>query len=897
MTLPLRALSDDDGVAPRRADTGDALVDSYRSLVEVFHDILSERSLDALLERIADRLEEIVPYDALAIYEADEGRRRLIPVIARDRWAEEMLSEELPFGAGITGWAVEHREAVLANEVHLDPRSRTIPGTPENEPEVLISVPLIARGSVKGALNVYRLGDDVLFTQEEFELAKRFGDAAAVAIDNAQVHKRLELQAQTDSLTGLVNHRLFHERLRSELARANRAQDTVALLMLDIDDFKKVNDVYGHAAGDDVLRRIADLLAGLVRSSDVACRVGGEELAVILPSCTADDAVGLATRFNDALAAIEFDPAGKITVSIGVSEAPRHAMNPRDLVAYAEAAMMTSKARGKGRVVVFDEGATERPEGTSAWHDMRSIAQLKMLQSLAGKLNRLNEVRQIGEAIVNELRLLIDYHNCRVYVVDQEDVIPIAFRGELGEYGEERAELLQCKVGDGIAGTVALTGRSILLENARDCDFALPVAGTPDIDESMIAVPLLFGSHAIGLIVLSKLGTGQFDENDLRLLEVLAGQASVALENARLYEAQRRDAETARESAEIASSLLEFGRGLASAEGTDEVLERVVDFAGRSFGGARTSLWLEDPESGLLRARAFSGYGEQRRAHIAGLSVRAEAARAVMEPERTRVLTDGELAALHVAGPEEGPRIAVAGFRVDERRHGFLVAVVPEGQEVEERTMRLLAGIANQAKLAVANALSFEALEKTLFQTVEALANALEASDAYTSTHARTITDMALDVGRELGLGPDALKRLELGALFHDIGKIGTPSHILAKAGPLTEEERSVVELHPELGEKILSPITLLEDVRPIVRHCHERWDGAGYPDGKVGSAIPIESRIILVCDAFHAMTSDRPYRRRLAAAEASRRLRDGAGTQFDPDVVRTFLPLHGTVG
>jgi HD-GYP domain-containing protein (c-di-GMP phosphodiesterase class II) len=234
---------------------------------------------------------------------------------------------------------------------------------------------------------------------------------------------------------------------------------------------------------------------------------------------------------------------------------------------------------------------------------------------------------------------------------------------------------------------------------------------------------------------------------------------------------------------------------------------------------------------------------------------------------------------------------------VDERRHGFLVAVVPEGQEVEERTMRLLAGIANQAKLAVANALSFEALEKTLFQTVEALANALEASDAYTSTHARTITDMALDVGRELGLGPDALKRLELGALFHDIGKIGTPSHILAKAGPLTEEERSVVELHPELGEKILSPITLLEDVRPIVRHCHERWDGAGYPDGKVGSAIPIESRIILVCDAFHAMTSDRPYRGRLAAAEASRRLRDGAGTQFDPDVVRTFLPLHGTVG
>ncbi|HEX2045077.1 MAG TPA: HD domain-containing phosphohydrolase, partial [Gaiellaceae bacterium] len=136
-------------------------------------------------------------------------------------------------------------------------------------------------------------------------------------------------------------------------------------------------------------------------------------------------------------------------------------------------------------------------------------------------------------------------------------------------------------------------------------------------------------------------------------------------------------------------------------------------------------------------------------------------------------------------------------------------------------------------------------------------------------------------------------KRLELGALFHDIGKIGIPGSILAKPGPLTEEERRTVQLHPELGARILAPIERLEDVCEIVRHCHEHFDGSGYPAGKASDDIPIESRVILVVDAFHAMTTDRPYRRRLSVVEARRRLRESAGTQFDPRVVDAFLGLE----
>ena len=222
--------------------------------------------------------------------------------------------------------------------------------------------------------------------------------------------------------------------------------------------------------------------------------------------------------------------------------------------------------------------------------------------------------------------------------------------------------------------------------------------------------------------------------------------------------------------------------------------------------------------------------------------------------------------------------------------HGLAALAVEIESDVAGRELELLAGIASQARLAITNAGSFATLERTFLSTVEALANALEAKDSYTSSHTRWICDMAIEVGRELGLEGARLKRLELGALFHDIGKIGIPASILMKPGPLSGEERALIERHPELGERILAPIDQLAEVRPIVRACHERYDGTGYPDRLMADEIPLESRIIFACDAFHAMTTDRPYREALPIEEAFRRLEEAAGTQFDPRVVAVCL-------
>ncbi len=573
---------------PSNGGAREALVESYRRLAEVFHEVLSEQSLDALLDRIAETLAELMPYEALHIYEADEARRELIPVLARSpEYEEEIMNDRPRFGEGLTGWAVEHRSPVWTNRADLDPRVTVVPGTP-NEPEAMIVVPLIARGALKGALNIYRLGENAAFAEHEFELAKWFGDAAALALDNAQIRARLEYLAQTDSLTGLYNHRFFHERLRSELTRASRSHDSVALLMFDLDDFKRVNDVYGHAAGDQLLLQVARLARDIVRGSDVVCRVGGEEFAVIMPSCDAGDALGLAARFTEQLRDVDFDPAGHITVSIGVAQGPQHAMNPRELVSCAEAAMMSAKTHGKNQAVLYDDGTTDRPSPghTSRARDVRSVAHLKMLQSLAGKLNRLNDVRQIGDSIATELRLLIDYHNCRVVLRDGDELLPIAFLGDHDGRAGTATEAYAAKVGEGVTGRAVETGKALLIPNALECDFATRIPGTEELEESLAVVPLRYGTRVTGAIVISKLGTDQFDDDDVRLLEVLAGQASVALENARLYEQQRREAEGAK-------ALLGFAGALARADSFEEICSLAVNQAAALFDTESASLWIE----------------------------------------------------------------------------------------------------------------------------------------------------------------------------------------------------------------------------------------------------------------------------------------------------------------
>ena len=172
------------------------------------------------------------------------------------------------------------------------------------------------------------------------------------------------------------------------------------------------------------------------------------------------------------------------------------------------------------------------------------------------------------------------------------------------------------------------------------------------------------------------------------------------------------------------------------------------------------------------------------------------------------------------------------------------------------------------------------------------LISVLTAKDGYTAEHASSIAEPAVDTGRELGLTGIDLDDLRYAATLHDIGKIAVPDAILNKPGRLTAEEFEVIKRHPVTGEQILLAVPELRRVLPVVRHSHEHWDGSGYPDGLCGEEIPFGSRIVLVADAYHAMTSDRPYRKAMSHAQACEELRRDSGTKLDPIVVDAFLSV-----
>jgi putative two-component system response regulator len=172
------------------------------------------------------------------------------------------------------------------------------------------------------------------------------------------------------------------------------------------------------------------------------------------------------------------------------------------------------------------------------------------------------------------------------------------------------------------------------------------------------------------------------------------------------------------------------------------------------------------------------------------------------------------------------------------------------------------------------------------------LANAIEVRDEGMEGHTERLAGLALELGRELGLTERELETLELGAVLHDVGKIGIPDRILMKPGPLTPDEREVMETHAVIGDRMLAPLEPLAGVRSIVRHHHERWDGTGYPDRLAGEEIPMLARIVAIADSIEAMSGERPYRPPKDSSEVVAELEHGCGSQWDPALVAVVLTL-----
>jgi putative nucleotidyltransferase with HDIG domain len=338
-------------------------------------------------------------------------------------------------------------------------------------------------------------------------------------------------------------------------------------------------------------------------------------------------------------------------------------------------------------------------------------------------------------------------------------------------------------------------------------------------------------------------------------------------------------------------SFYQISEAMGSAIKLGALLELILNTSIKEFEADCGTIFLAMEESGPLELRASVGFdGSEFSAMV--LEHCREIARQTAEKSTSLIIDDPEI---EFDWGEQTIKSSMCQPLLSKGKVLGTIAVVRYNNNHAFTPGQLtgLALLSSKAATAVENSRLYEDLKKTYLSTVEALANAVEARDPYTRGHIERVYLLSRAIAEELGWNEEQLGYLKIGALLHDIGKIGVPDSILNKPGPLTEEESEIMKKHPTIGAKMVESISFLKPALPYILYHHERHDGRGYPLGLVGDDIPVPGRLLAVVDTIDAMTSDRPYRKGKPLAAAMEEIRHYSGTQFNPTVVEACLSAY----
>lgn len=558
---------------------------------------------DEMLAKITEQLEAGLTYDHIGIGSLDYATREIV-IQAEAGARRGTLGQRIPLGTGLVGHVARNGHmAVFRAGSSTD--SAWKPLLPDSV--AAIALPVFYAEQLHGILYV-ESSAQADFSEEETLLLRTLADLIAGALHNALSFQKAQEQAITDGLTGVKTHRFFMEALSSEWKRSTRAGRSFALVLMDLDRFKFVNDFYGHLEGDLVLQRVGQILETNCRRSDVVARYGGDEFVILMPETTMEHARQLASKLRGWVSADPLLREKNISASFGIACYPLHGSSPQELIQVADASMYLSKHQGGNAVSTADH----------------------------------------------------------------------------------------------------------------------------------------------------------FDPNEAKKWkrDVLEAYLGVTLK--RLFS--------------------------TGPEAFEEIYQRLRQFT--------------------------------------------ESLNATEENGKSR------------ASQDEGPH----------------------------------------------------ALPQAVLDTVTSLAYAIDAKDHYTQGHSQKVAAYAALIAEAMGMSDAEVEEIRLGAVLHDIGKVGIPENILNKNGPLNPEEWETMKSHVSFGAKILDPLTPLGRIRKMVLHHHEFFDGSGYPTALSGEGIPLGARIIAIADAYDTITSDRTYKKARSAPDALAELERCANAQFDGGIVEVFVRTMRTL-
>jgi diguanylate cyclase (GGDEF)-like protein/putative nucleotidyltransferase with HDIG domain len=669
-----------------------------------------------------------------------------------------------------------------------------------------------------------------------------FAVAPLVLVHRSLAVPQLQAEARVDPKTGLFNARHFAATLTDEIARAERFGRPMSLIMADLDLLRDINNAYGHLAGDAVLKGIADVFRDELRHYDVPARFGGEEFSILLPETPTVQALEIAERIRQAVAQRKFDVETSsdpihATVSIGVAGYPMDGVDANELIHQADLAVYRAKLQGRNRVL----GATSEP----------------LLQRRPGTA-RLAAVPARAEQ-------------------PPPEAIPAAGRPVVDDAPHPRPHAVQ--------------GPQFLLLSRR-LIFTVALVTALGFNAGVLALAASWTTtDLIGvLMVLALVGVGQ-------ALAIEADEGTAVLSVSAV-------------GCLVAASLYGLRAALPVA-----VTSVVVDWSARRqplhtvlFNiGALTLASLT--AAGLFELASFFPGGTEHRFAVVGVGLVAGAgyfavnmglvalALAVQGHERwwgvfkerfgwllPHYVVYGFIAAVIALAYEAVDVFALAVFAVP------LLLMRKTQVSYLKHTHRSTQKLRQAADTIQSQNVSLERANRLLRErstaAMESLSATVDARDSYTAGHSRRVQQLALAIGRELGLSQDELDLLGHAALFHDIGKLAVPDAILLKPSGLTPDEWLLMERHAEEGARIIDRLGFLGDAVPAIRHHHERFDGTGYPSRLRGEEIPLGARIIHVADALDSMLTTRIYREARPAAQAVDEFRRFAGTQFCPRCV-----------
>jgi diguanylate cyclase (GGDEF)-like protein/putative nucleotidyltransferase with HDIG domain len=675
----------------------------------------------------------------------------------------------------------------------------------------------------------------------------------------------LEHRARTDPKTGLYNFAHFSAQMEATLDDARRQGGTLAVVVVDLDHLREINNRFGHLVGDRVIFGVAEALASTGERHATAARFGGEEFCLLLPGASLEQATRCAETVRERVAAMRFREEDRVdgaaataTLSAGVASFPEHGETPEALLKAADRAVYEAKAAGRNRV------------RTALSAEARAALDLSDApRPVEPPLTLLEPPRGDDESGIPE---------------PEPQRPPGPATGEHPYRSAEQGPEAPAAV---VAGRRFLPAYAALVTSA-----AVLAAVLSDTSAVMRAPELLLVLVVcvvvLDLVDLDLFGRGRVSPGTIPSLALafyfgpvgpVAAEAIVWM-----VRVARREP--------VLKASFNFGSlGLSGA-----VAAGVLSIAGSAQG------------AGLVGAGAVAGlaYYAVNASLVAGVWALDEGV-APLAAWRERFawcwphhVVFGALAGTFLVAYDEVGSLAFAlvGLPVAMMwlaQKQYLDRTRTSVDELRERHDE--ATQANQRLRHLLDDKHFllQQVHRSYLATITSLARTIEAKDPYTGGHTERVAEVALLLAKELGFDETEQRAVRVGAVIHDIGKVGIPDDVLLKPGRLSPEELEIIRRHPEISTYILAELELPPMVKEMVRHHHERIDGRGYPDGLAGEDIPLAARVLAVADALDAMTTDRPYRYAQPLDAARAEIAAQVGLQFCPRVVAALEASFGS--